>query len=146
MTEYRKSSHSIYDLKYHIVWITKYRKTVLKGDVAVRAREIIRQVCKENDVEIVKGNVLPDHIHMLLSIPPHLSVSGIARKIKGRSAHKLLAEFKHLSKIFWGKHFWARGYFAVTIGAMNEETIKKYIENQEVESEKENEEFKITDK
>ena len=75
MENYRRSSHSVYDIKYHIVWITKYRKPVLRGDIAERAREIIREICKTNDVEVIKGHISRDHVHLLVSVPPHLSVT-----------------------------------------------------------------------
>jgi putative transposase len=80
MKNYRKTSHAVYDIKYHIVWITKYRKPVLHGEVALRVRELIREICKSLDVEIIKGHVSKDHLHLLVSAPPHLSVS------KGRIA------------------------------------------------------------
>lgn len=80
---YRKTAHSVYDLKYHLVWITKYRKPVLKGEVALRLRELIRQTCATLDVQIEKGHVAPDHIHLLVSVPPHLAVSELVQRLKG---------------------------------------------------------------
>ncbi len=130
---YRKGSHAIYDIKYHIVWITKYRKGVLSGLVAERTREIIRQVCKEQDVEIVKGHISMDHIHLFVSVPPNISVSKIVQLMKGRSSRKLLMEDKNLQKQYWGQHLWARGYFVVSSGNITDEMIKEYIENQDLE-------------
>jgi len=94
MEHYRKGSPSVYDLKVHLVWITKYRKPVLFGDVAVRARDLIREICKTLDVEILKGHVSKDHVHLFVSMPPHLSVSKMVGriKIKGKTSRKLLAE------------------------------------------------------
>ncbi len=109
MENYRKSSHATYDLKYHIVWITKYRKLVFAGKIGGRTRELIRQVCKTNEVEILTGHVGKDHIHLLVSAPPYLSVSKLAQDIKGYSSRKLLMEYKELKKQYWGNHLWARG-------------------------------------
>ena len=130
---YRKSSHSVYELKYHLVWITKYRKRVLSGPVGVRLREMLRETCASLDVEIEKGHVSADHVHMLVSVPPHLAVSKLVQSMKGRSSRKLLAEYRHLKKQFWGRHLWARGYFVCTTGNVTDEIIKEYIANQEVE-------------
>ncbi len=133
MQMYRKGSHTIYDIKYHIVWITKYRKPVLSGLVAERCREIIRQVCKEEEVEIMKGHVSKDHIHLFVSVPPTLSVSKLVQLVKGRSSRKLLQEDKNLQKQYWGQHLWARGYFVASSGNITDEMIKDYIENQDIE-------------
>jgi putative transposase len=130
--DYRRSSHSIYDLKYHVVFCTKYRYRVLTGQVANRARELIREICASNDVEIVSGSMSPDHIHLLLSIPPGISVSRIVQYVEGKSSRKLQQEFELLRKKYWGQHLWARGYFVVTVGNVNTEDVQKYIEEQEV--------------
>jgi len=89
MKNYRRSSHSIYDIKYHIVWITKYRKPVITGKIAERTREIVRQVCQQNDVEVIAGHVSKDHIHLLVSAPPHLSASKLVQYVKGVSSRPL---------------------------------------------------------
>jgi len=133
MQMYRKGSHSIYDIKFHIVWITKYRKAVLVGILAERCREIVRQICKENEVEIIKGHVSKDHIHLLVSVPPTLSVSKLVQLLKGTSSRKLLMEDKNLSKQYWGQHLWARGYFVASSGNITDEMIAEYIENQDIE-------------
>ena len=85
MQNYRKTSHTTYDCKYQIVWITKYRKKVMFGLVAERVRELIRGICKEQDVEILKGHVSQDHIHMFVSVPPHLAISKLVQYMKGKS-------------------------------------------------------------
>nr|WP_010925632.1 IS200/IS605 family transposase [Microscilla sp. PRE1]AAK62840.1 MS118, putative transposase [Microscilla sp. PRE1] len=136
MQNYRKGSHTLFDLKYHLVWITKYRKQVLVGSVAERSRELIREICKANDVEIVKGHVSKDHIHLFVSVPPKLSVSKLMQYLKGKTSHKMLFEFKHLQRQFWGKHIWTRGYFAVS--NVTDEVIMQYIENQDVEQKDDN--------
>ncbi len=98
-----------YDLKVHIVWITKYRKKVLKGDVSHRVRELIREICKANEVEIIKGHVSVDHIHLLVSYPPSLSISKLVQYVKGKTSRRLLQDYTELRKMFWGQHLWARG-------------------------------------
>ena len=139
---YRKGSHSITDLKYHIIWCTKYRYRVLLGEIGERARAEIRGVCKANYVEIQKGHIRPDHVHLLVSVPANLSVSKLVQYIKGKSSRKLLMEYKELNKRYWGQHLWARGYFAVTVGNLNEKQIEEYIENQDIE--RADDDFKVT--
>ena len=134
---YRKSSHMVYDCKYHLVWTTKYRYRVLDKKVATRVRDLIREICVEHDVEIVKGHVAVDHIHILVSVPPHLSVSRLMQHIKGKSSRKMQMEYKELNKRYWGRHIWARGYFCATTGVVGEEQIKNYIENHKEEDEDE---------
>jgi putative transposase len=131
MQNYRKTSHTTYDCKYHIVWITKYRKKVMTGLVAERVRELIRQICKENDVEIIKGHVSKDHIHIFVSVPPHLAISKLVQSIKGKSSFKMMSENKELSRQFWGRHLWGRGYFVATSGNITDEVIMEYIKNQD---------------
>ena len=133
MQHYRKSSHTVYDLKYHIVWITKYRKPILRGDIAERARELIREICKAKDVEIIKGHISANHVHIFVSVPPHISVSQLVQFLKGKSSRKMLAEYKRLSRVFWGRHMWARGYFVASSGNVTDEVIMKYIEDQSKE-------------
>ena len=124
MAEYRQSTHAVYDLKYHMIWCTKYRKKVLRGRIAERPRDLIRQICAAREVVIVRGAVSPDHIHLLLAAPPILSPAKLAQYIKGRSSRHLQAEFAELRKQYWGQHMWARGYFCATVGAVDEAMIK----------------------
>lgn len=131
MQNYRKTSHTTYDCKYHIVWITKYRKKVLCGVVAERVRELIRGICKEHEVEIIKGHVSRDHVHLFVSVPPHLAVSKLVQYLKGKSSYKMLQENKVLSREFWGRHLWGRGYFVATSGNITDEVIMDYIEKQD---------------
>jgi putative transposase len=120
MAEYRHSGHAVCDIKYHLVWITKYRYKILRGEVAERARDLIRQICHAREVVIVRGSVSP----------AHMAPSKLVQYIKGRSSRRLQEEFPNLRKRYWGQHLWARGYFCATVGAVDEETIKAYIENQ----------------
>ena len=128
--EYRKGSHTVYDIKYHFVWITKYRYKILKGDLGFRIRDIIREVCMATDCKILKGSVGVDHVHLLVSAPPTLPASKLMQYIKGKSSHKVQQEFPEIRKRYWGQHIWARGYFCATTGTITDETIKEYIENQ----------------
>ena len=144
MENYRKNSHSLYDLKLHVVWITKYRKPVLTGQTGQVLREIIRRICEELDVQILAGNIRMDHIHLLLSFPPNLCVSKLVQKLKGVSSRKLLQSDKKLQKEYWGRHLWARGYFAVSTGNVTDDIIAEYIKNQdEVERRKKSDNFQV---
>ncbi len=118
MRPYRKSSHSVYDLKVHLIWVTKYRYQVLTKEVGYRAREVIGQVCDKNDIQIICGAVSKDHVHLSLSYPPRHSVSDMVKWFKGRSSRKLQEEFPQLNKGYWGKHFWGIGYAAFSSGHM----------------------------
>ena len=109
MNGYRKLPNSVSDIKYHAVRIAKYRKPILYGDAAVRVRDLIREICKTLDIEIVKRHVSKDHIHFSVSVPPYLSVSKRMRNIEGKTSRKLLNEYRRLSKSFWGRYP-SRGY------------------------------------
>lgn len=100
MGKYKKTSHTTYVCNYHIVWITKYRKKVLSGEVGKRVRELIRIICKSKDVEIIRGHVSRDHVHIFVSIPPHLAISKLVGYIKGKSSYKLMQENKQISNKF----------------------------------------------
>ncbi len=127
--KYRYGSHTVYDIEYHFVWVTKYRYHVLVGDVALRVRELVRQTCEAFEIRILKGAVNKDHVHIVVSAPPNMAPSEIMRRIKGRSSSKLFEEFPVIKKRYWGRHFWARGYFCATVGQMTEEMIKEYLEH-----------------
>ncbi|MGA2435254.1 MAG: IS200/IS605 family transposase [Bryobacteraceae bacterium] len=142
MVEYRRSAHAVFDIKYHVVWTTKYRYKVMRGRVAERARDLIRQICESRDVAILRGAVSPDHIHMLLSAPAHMAPAKLVQYVKGRSSRRLQEEFPELRKRYWGQHLWGRGYFCATVGAVDEETIKAYIESQRWDEDDQG--FKIT--
>ena len=126
--EYRKGSHTVYNIQYHFVWVTKYRYHILAGEVKLRVREIIRQICQQHDFLIEQGHVSKDHVHILFSAPTHMSASQIMQKIKGRSSRVLQQEFPHLKKRYWGQHIWARGYFCTTVGQVTDQMIRDYIE------------------
>ena len=141
--QYRKASHCVYDLKYHIVWITKYRKPVLGKEVGTRVRELIRMICTSLDVEIVKGHISRDHVHLMVSVPPYVAVSRLVQRMKGLTSRKLLQENKGVNKAFWGRHLWGRGYFVASTGNVTEEIISRYIEEQSDMERNQDADFKV---
>jgi putative transposase len=143
MRRYRVGSHAKYDLKVHLVWVPKYRKRVLSGPVAVRTRDLLRQIAMENELEIISGKVATDHVHIFLSYRAHQNISQIAQWLKGTSSRLLFQEFPHLKKQYWGQHLWARGYFAVSSGNITDEMIAAYIEDQEGEPVEDDGRFQI---
>lgn len=126
--EYRRGTHSIFRLHVHLCWCTKYRKVILVGDVANRMRDLTRQICSDMGVEILSGVVSRDHVHVLISMPPQISISKLVQRVKGKTSFKMQQEFAGLRKQYWGQRMWARGYFACTTGNVSDEMIKAYIE------------------
>ena len=120
-------------LHHHVVFTTKYRRPVMQDAVGLRLRDLIREICKAHDVEILKGHVRPEHVHLLVSLPPNLAPSRLVQAIKGKTSHHLLREYRTLNKAFWGRHLWARGYFIASSGNVTDEVLKKYIATQDVE-------------
>ena len=131
MADYLHRGHTVTDLKYHFVWATKYRYAVLRGEVAVRARDVIRQVCEAREMSIIKGVVSQDHVHLYLGAPAHLAPAQMMQWIKGRSSRKLQQEFAELRRRYWGQHLWARGYFCASSGTVTDVMIKEYLERHE---------------
>ena len=144
MTGYRRSSHTVYQLHFHFVFSTKYRKPVLRGEVALKTRDMIRDICRAMDVEILSGHVRPDHVHVLLSVPPHLAPSHVMQAIKGKTSNRLLMNWRELRREFWGRHLWARGCFVCSSGNVTDEVIAEYIATQGADPEEEKR-FKITE-
>jgi putative transposase len=125
----RRGSHSVHQLHVHIVWSTKYRYAVLKGEIQLRCRDLLRQVCDSMDVRILKGVVSKDHVHLHVSYPPKVSVSDLVKRLKGRSARLLLDEFVELKKRYWGQPLWGIGYGAWSTGNITDEMIELYLEH-----------------
>jgi putative transposase len=140
MPEYRHGAHTVFEIHLHLVWITKYRKPALTGEVATRTRDLIRDICGEHEVKIMKGHVGKDHIHLFVSIPPQVTISRLLQWLKGKTAQELMAEFAHIKKQFWGRHLWARGYFCCSSGNVTDEVIAKYIAEQNVDQD---EDFRV---
>ena len=130
MKEYRHGAHTVFEIHLHVVWTTKYRRPALTGEVATRVRDLIREICGQHEVRIMKGHVAKDHVHLFVSIPPQVTISRMIQWLKGKSSYKMLGEFPHLQKQFWGRHLWARGYFCCSSGNVTDEVIAEYIANQ----------------
>ena len=138
MGKYRKLTHTVYKCEYHIVWVPKYRYRILTGEIGRQVESDIRMICEWKDVEIEALSVQPDHVHLMCSIPPRISVSDFMGILKGKTAIKMFKRNTELKrKPYWGNHFWARGYFVSTIG-LDEDKIRRYVQYQE-EEEKKNE-------
>jgi len=127
--QFRYNNHSVTRLTTHIVWVTKYRYKILKGDIQTRTREIIIQICDAEDVKILSGVVSKDHIHIHIEYPPKLSISDFIKQCKGRSSRLIQKEFPELSKTYWGKHFWAIGYGAWSTGNITDEIVEEYLKH-----------------
>jgi len=127
MAENRRGAHSVHNIQYHVVWVTRYRYKILHGEVGTRARDLLRQTCSALEIQILTGHVSADHVHMLLSCPPTLSPAEIVQRLKGRSSRLLQREFSHLRKRYWGQHLWARGYYCGSVGNVSTKQIQDYI-------------------
>ena len=129
MNKQRRNGHTITRMTVHIVWVTKYRYPVLRGDIQKRCRELIVQICNAEDVQILKGVVSKDHVHMHIEYPAKLAISEFVQHTKGRTSRRLQEEFPKLSKQYWGKHFWAIGYGAWSTGNITDEMVQEYLEH-----------------
>lgn len=123
-------AHTKWLCKYHIVIVPKYRRKVIYYEYRKDLQEIIRTLCRYKQVEIIEGHMMPDHVHLLLSIPPRISISSFMGYLKGKSALMMFDRHANLKYKFGNRHFWAEGYYVTTVG-LNEATIKKYIQDQE---------------
>ena len=137
----RKGSHTVSRLTCHLVWATKYRYHVLKGDVQGRCRELIIQVCEVEEVEILKGVVSKDHVHIHIEYPPRIALSQLMKRIKGRTSRILQQEFPKLSERYWGRHFWATGYRAWSTGNITDEMVQEYLEHHRSKEDGDNSDF-----
>ena len=131
MARYRKGSHTKHRLQYHLVWIPKYRKRVLKGKIDARLKKLLYEACKINRWWISEISVQEDHIHIIIQVNPQDSVSEVAHILKGGTSRVIRKEFSELEEFLWGDSFWADGYFAETIGNVDEEIVRKYIREQQ---------------
>tara|TARA_R110001592_G_scaffold363293_1_gene683349 strand:- start:6128 stop:6562 length:435 start_codon:yes stop_codon:yes gene_type:complete len=129
MAEQRSNGHTVSRLTVHLVWSTKYRYGVLQGDIKIRCRTLLMQICDAEDAEILKGVVSSDHVHMHVSYRPSSSVSDLVKKLKGRSCRKLQQEFPELKKRYWGRHFWAIGFGCWSTGNITDEMVNEYLEH-----------------
>ena len=145
MKDNRHSSHTVSRLTVHLVWVTKYRYHVLEGEIKVRCRDLLRQICDSEDVRILKGVVSKDHVHMHIEYPPKLSISELMKRLKGRSSRLLQQEYPHLQKRYWGRHFWATGYGAWSTGNITDELVQEYLEHHRSTSNKDGDTFILED-
>jgi putative transposase len=129
MREQRRSGHTVSILMVHLVWVTKYRYPVLRGDIQKRCRKLIIQICDAEDVQILKGVVSKDYVHMHVEYPSRLSISDFVKRLKGRTSRRLQDEFPKLKKRYWGRHFWAIGYGAWSTGNITDEMVQEYLEH-----------------
>lgn len=140
MGKYRKLTHVVYKCDYHIVFTPKYRYRILTGEISTNMQQDIRLICQWKDVEIDELNVRLDHVHLIVSIPPRLSVSDFMGILKGKTAIKMFKSYPNLKKKpYWGNHFWSRGYFVNTVG-IDEDMIRRYVKYQEEEERKDEKE------
>ena len=130
MNDYKKLTHTTWECKYHLVWIPKYRKKIIYGQLRKYLGEILKQLALQKESKIIEGHLMGNHVHILISIPPKYSVSQVVGYIKGKSAIHIARTYAGRRHNFVGQSFWARGYFVSTVGR-DEETVKKYIKKQE---------------
>ena len=130
MSEYESLAHSKWDCKYHIVWVPKYRKKVLYGKIRTFLGPLFHELARQRSSKIVKGNMVQDHVHMLIEIPPKFSVAEVVGYLKGKSAIAVARQFSGRQRNFNGERLWARGYAVSTVG-FEETQIRLYIENQD---------------
>jgi putative transposase len=127
--EPRRTSHAVYDTKYHLVWAPKYRKWILRGDVREKAEQVFREIAENHEFEIDTMEVAQDHVHLFISFPPRYSISRVVGMLKSISASVIFREHPEVKKQLWGGEFWEDGYFARTVGdKVTAEVIRKYIE------------------
>ena len=132
MREWKTQAHVKHHCRYHIVFVPKYRRKSIYGTLRRDVGKILRELCRQTGVELIEGYAMKDHIHMLLMIPPKYSVANTVGFLKGKSAIRIFRDYLQIKRNFTGRHFWARGYCVSTVG-FDEEVIRKYIRNQEVE-------------
>lgn len=126
MGRFKKLSHTIYECKFHSIWIPKYRYRVMTGEIRAYIHNQLRRLCEWKKLEIIEMNVQPEHVHIVLWIPPNLAVSQVLGFLKGKTALRIMDKFPSLRKRYWTKHFWSPGYCVTTIG-LDEEMIQKYV-------------------
>jgi putative transposase len=130
MKDWRSQSHVKWDCKYHVVVVPKYRRRKFYGSLRVEIGEVLRQLCRQKDIELIRGNALPDHVHLLLRVPPKYSIANTVGFLKGKSAIRINRDLGKTKGSLYGRAFWSRGYCVSTVG-LDEEMIKEYIQNQE---------------
>ena len=135
MYDSARLNHTTWDCKYHIVWIPKYRRKLLYGDLRRYLGEVFRELSMQKESRVVEGHLMPDHVHMVVAIPPKYAVSQVVGFVKGKSAIHIARTFSGHKKNFTGQNFWARGYFVSTVGK-DEQAVREYIRQQETEDQR----------
>ena len=125
----RYNGHTASRLTAHIVWVTKYRFKILEGDIKIRCRTLIKQICDSEDIAILSGVVSTDHVHLHIEYLPQKSISDIVKKLKGRTSRRIQDEFPNISKKYWGRHFWAIGYGVWSTGNITDKMVQQYLEH-----------------
>lgn len=126
---YRSTSKCVYSAKYHVIWCPKYRRRVIGGRVEIRLKQIIREVVEESGGQVIQLETMPDHVHLLVEVPPTVALSGLVQKLKGRSSRQLRQEFPHLRRF---RTLWSRSWFVSTVGGTPLEIVRRYVENQKL--------------
>ena len=132
MREWQSLSHVRWYCRYHVVFVPKYRKRAIFGNLRKEIGKILRDLCVEHEIELIEGHAMPDHVHLLLSIPPKFSIANTVGYVKGKSAIRIHRQFLSRERRFTGFHFWARGYCVSTV-VLDEQKIRAYIRDQEEE-------------
>ena len=136
MSRFGKLSHVVWHCQYHIVWTPKYRYKVLKGMVAQDVHNCVHIYCGRLGCEVVELNVQPNHVHLLVKVPPKMSISGLMGTLKGKTALRLFSKFPYLKqRPYWGNHFWAKGYCVDTVG-LDSDMVRKYVKYQDEQDKK----------
>ena len=123
-------SHTTWNCTYHVVFIPKYRRKIMYGEVKVEIGEILRKLCEMKQITLIEGKVCVDHVHMYMAVPPKLSISDVMAYLKGKSSLMIFDRHPEYRPKWGDRHFWARGYYVTTVGNVNEATIREYIRNQ----------------
>ena len=142
MSKYKTLQHTEWECKYHVIFIPKYRRKVLYGELRRHLGEVFRRLARQKESEIEEGHMMSDHVHMMIAIPPKYSVSQVIGFIKGKSAIHIARHFGERRRNFVGQHFWARGYFVSTVGR-DETVIRQYIRRQEVEDHRQDQQLSL---
>ena len=142
MSNYKKLQHTEWDCKYHVIFIPKYRRKVLYGQIRRELGDVFRRLARQKESEIEAGHLMVDHVHMMISIPPKYAVAQVIGFIKGKSAIHIARHFGERRRNFVGQHFWARGYFVSTVGR-DETVIRQYIRRQEVEDHRQDQQLSL---
>jgi putative transposase len=130
MARYAKGPHTKHRLQYHLVWIPKYRRRVLQGKIAIRLKRLMYEACRMNGWWISEMSIQEDHVHIVVQVPPQMSVAEVVRIFKGGTSRILRKEYPEMQEFLWGESFWADGYFAETVGKVDEEVVRRYIRQQ----------------